>query len=876
MRSHTAPRVSTRTSKRETFLDDLTPLDGVRVDDGGEERDPHDLRFSPKHVTRASVVDNMLMALDQFSNPTPSNVASREPPNAGLRYNSIIGRRRANTFSSDVSSDNESKSDESIPPESFQRSRRSNSNSTFRFPRGLETVPSLYEEEEPQTRNRVFDSQRAFATLDQRNITQSRSGRRSGRSSGSSSVDIGQALSGGKLGPAGNRRSQSFDFGSSRRGFPILENDTPVTSRVYNLADEVEAAPTPIVHAGPRRRHSPIRHNPTTPLSPIYDPALLTRRNSTKSSRSQCAQKGRAGTMSVAGEKSKDESRDHYDNLENLPPMPTYFPLPHQNPVLAADKASQGSSADPLQVLKERPGFFRRVFGSKNASATTLQGTESESGVSHEATTKSPTDDSFRTNAAAPKLHKLPPKDINSTSPAAPKEQQTIAKKSSAFFRRRKKSASEPLLNPLPLSLHPAKTEAAEPSPVSSLRQVMGPYLAGPPLPSPKFGLRNESPQGFNTAHTSLSRPNDTSSATDEKEKSSSRHLGQTAPKALTPESKYSTSLKVPQQDNQDSTFLADSSGTEEPIARSRQNTPSQSSDGNSRISPSDKSHGQLSGGSLTVRFPFTSATSSRVATPSSGSRTPNSPSSPTLPTSTMASKTASPSHLRLQRDASDNSRQGSLSKDHAVGDSPLPSGSDLSIYKSAPSTPFAAHYEGGSNEDGHAPAVKITASPEAAPSRASDENDREQALRIFENRDENLEPGEVSAWLGDAGDARERVRVAFMTLFDWTYVDILSALRGLCARIALKGETQQVDRMLDEFSKRWCECNCNHGFKSSGKLWYCHDLLAADPLRCRPHHLLLYSASEYRLAPSRHRPENDTNTVHPQHIADNPTHCVR
>ena len=31
-----------------------------------------------------------------------------------------------------------------------------------------------------------------------------------------------------------------------------------------------------------------------------------------------------------------------------------------------------------------------------------------------------------------------------------------------------------------------------------------------------------------------------------------------------------------------------------------------------------------------------------------------------------------------------------------------------------------------------------------------------------------------------------------------------------------MKGETQQMDRMLYAFAKRWCECNSNHGFKSS------------------------------------------------------------
>lgn len=41
------------------------------------------------------------------------------------------------------------------------------------------------------------------------------------------------------------------------------------------------------------------------------------------------------------------------------------------------------------------------------------------------------------------------------------------------------------------------------------------------------------------------------------------------------------------------------------------------------------------------------------------------------------------------------------------------------------------------------------------------------------------------------------------------------------------EGETQQVDRMLEAFSKRWCECNCNHGFKSFGKRFHHCDSLS-------------------------------------------------
>jgi Sec7 domain/Pleckstrin homology domain len=584
----------------------------------------------------------------------------------------------------------------------------------------------------------------------------------------------------------------------------------------YDIRDDIEAAPTPIVHAGPRRGHSPVRHNVTAPISPIYDPNAIGRRNSTKSSKGQYARKGRPGTLGAVSTKSRDELRGLHDSLENLPPMPTYFPPPPQNENSASHRPSLGSSADLAPPSKDRPGFFRRVFGSKNPSP---QPSESENSTPRDGMTMSPTQESFHKDPSPAKLHKPSPKDYNCNTSSAPKEQ-SITKKSSAFFRRRKKSISEQMPGPLPLSLQVAKTEAAEHSPVSSLRQVMDPYLNDPPLPSPKFESRTDSPQGFQTANTSLSQRNDSSSAREETAHRSSSHSEQPSTKLPIPESKYNPNLKVPQQDHQDGTFLADSSGGEDSHSRSRQNYSSRGSDGRPRVSPSSSSQGKPSHseGALPVRFPFASTNSSRVTTPTTGSRSPHSPVSPTMPKPPVSSKSSRPSNLRLQQD-SDRSIHANPVDDgaaHYSRHSPLPTGSDLSVYKSAPSTPYALQHDKDAPTEVNSPTINITASPESARERVISEDDQEQALKIFENRDENLDPGEVSAWLGDAGEARERVRVAYMKLFDWTKVNILSALRGLCARIALKGETQQVDRMLDAFSKRWCECNSNHGFKST------------------------------------------------------------
>ena len=138
---------------------------------------------------------------------------------------------------------------------------------------------------------------------------------------------------------------------------------------------------------------------------------------------------------------------------------------------------------------------------------------------------------------------------------------------------------------------------------------------------------------------------------------------------------------------------------------------------------------------------------------------------------------------------------------------SAVPPSPEGSIYKSAPSTPIVSPME-----------KPISPLDSGCPT----EQERERALVIFENRDNEIGPGTAAAWLGESGSDRERIRKAYMEVFDWANLDILAAMRNLCDRIALKGETQQIDRILYSFSKRWCECNANHGFKSTGKLSLC------------------------------------------------------
>ncbi|KAK6363056.1 hypothetical protein TWF730_000503 [Orbilia blumenaviensis] len=94
-------------------------------------------------------------------------------------------------------------------------------------------------------------------------------------------------------------------------------------------------------------------------------------------------------------------------------------------------------------------------------------------------------------------------------------------------------------------------------------------------------------------------------------------------------------------------------------------------------------------------------------------------------------------------------------------------------------------------------------------------QEEKDAARKIFEGNEEFLPKVKAAAFLGEAGAPSARIRTAYMALHDWTGVNILVAFRGLCEKLVLKGETQQVDRIVSAVAKRWCDCNQNHGFKN-------------------------------------------------------------
>lgn len=141
---------------------------------------------------------------------------------------------------------------------------------------------------------------------------------------------------------------------------------------------------------------------------------------------------------------------------------------------------------------------------------------------------------------------------------------------------------------------------------------------------------------------------------------------------------------------------------------------------------------------------------------------------------------------------------------------------------------------------------VKITAAESVAiDTDAPQAEDQDRAAKIFAGDESVVSKAKAAAWLGETSFVAARTRKAYMDLFDWSGLSILNAFRELCLRLIVKAESQQLDRIIDAFSKRWCSCNQSNGFKAQGTCFHDAeevDRSYADFTRCRTHHQLFYS----------------------------------
>ncbi|TFK44669.1 hypothetical protein BDQ12DRAFT_29737 [Crucibulum laeve] len=84
----------------------------------------------------------------------------------------------------------------------------------------------------------------------------------------------------------------------------------------------------------------------------------------------------------------------------------------------------------------------------------------------------------------------------------------------------------------------------------------------------------------------------------------------------------------------------------------------------------------------------------------------------------------------------------------------------------------------------------------------------KELASRCWNEDEEFLAKEKIAEWLGGHGRINKVALRHYIDFFDFTSLRLDLAFRRLCAKLFLKGETQQVDRILEEFSRRYWDCN--------------------------------------------------------------------
>jgi hypothetical protein len=844
------------------------------------DRFSHDLSYSQGHGATNSLVENMLTSLDQFSGDPRNTGASvdmntpmtaderrlytsfRDDPSqsfsSSLRFNLFKqGRRRGHTHSSSRSSDYE--------PTTISRDTTQSSHGR-RNPSSSTRQSSLGHIESSNGRGRI-ESQRAVPPVEQMGPPRTRGSKGSKGSTFSSTDFTADYRTGARPWvDMEQRRPTSLDHTYYQRGIhssPTHPTLDPLNVEIPNAPaphGDYDAAPTPTVHGGSSRSHTPpsTSQYPPQPHHPPPDMPPVQRKQSSKSSKSQ-GKKGKFTRITTA--RREEDVFNRISHGGDVPTMPPYATPSAPSPTIPYGKPIPYVPAEPAHTGRERPGFFRRMFSSSKQNADELHQGPFAPGEPESWLAQARAQSASNPSGASSTVNNFPPPLQPPPEPSQPAAI-SLNKKPSGFFRRRKKSVSDPSNMPpfpAPFKLVPRDIPApVKTSPVSSLRKVMNPYLEKTETSAEAFFDTRE--------HFHTSEESDAAI-------SSNHSLGYFT-------DANATNLAVHRGSKQDSLSR---SSSREPVAEGNA-APSGATTSQAKSSMHDNTMAMESPKSIknvykdsssrpkSSVFPEASETCSRPEAmpsrpppPEPKSPLPSSVASPTSPRSGTSRLHSQKGDLSIAIVKQDSASSGGVSRSPEYQSSPLSSPrsqiyldanssspnnekfteaqqqasgldvsreaamgrqSENSDYKSVSSIPVLQvddvavtdTAQSLSEETLDIPTISKDVIVADIDGNLPTDEDRRQAQLIFDGDEEVIRKARAAAWLGESTLSSSRARRAYMDLFEWSNLNILASLRILCERLILKGESQQVDRILDAFTDRWCTCNPNHGFKTRGK----------------------------------------------------------
>lgn len=88
-------------------------------------------------------------------------------------------------------------------------------------------------------------------------------------------------------------------------------------------------------------------------------------------------------------------------------------------------------------------------------------------------------------------------------------------------------------------------------------------------------------------------------------------------------------------------------------------------------------------------------------------------------------------------------------------------------------------------------------------------------------HEDERLDKTVIGNYLGENDDHSKEVMCAYIDAFDFRKLEVVAALRLLLEEFRLPGEAQKIDRLMEKFASRYCECNPNNQLFQSADTVY-------------------------------------------------------
>ncbi|CAL8096814.1 unnamed protein product [Orchesella dallaii] len=93
--------------------------------------------------------------------------------------------------------------------------------------------------------------------------------------------------------------------------------------------------------------------------------------------------------------------------------------------------------------------------------------------------------------------------------------------------------------------------------------------------------------------------------------------------------------------------------------------------------------------------------------------------------------------------------------------------------------------------------------------------------VAYFFHTDERLDKTVIGEFLGDPDKFHKQVMYAYVDQMDFKDKDFVTALRLFLEGFRLPGEAQKIDRLMEKFASRYCECNPTNGVFASADTAY-------------------------------------------------------